>query len=87
MRQARKRSTPEFTLHKRTPEQTARLALVLQPPPVVRRYPGKSWAGALVSNLDDAFGLGQIGRGMAWETVPDGDDDASYPVRAWEEIE
>ena len=69
----------------RTPEQSARLARILQPLPVVRYYPGKSWAGALISNLDDAFGIGRLGRGSFAGVVTEGDYDASHPARVWED--
>lgn len=34
--------------------------LATDPLPTVRRIPGKSWAGALVSNLDEAFGITRL---------------------------
>lgn len=43
---------------------TSRRELAITPLPVVRKHPGKSWAGAHISNLDDAFGIGRLGRGM-----------------------
>ncbi len=58
--------------------------LATAPFSVVRYIPGKSWAGALISNLDDAFGIGRLGRGHGTGAYAS-DYDSNHPVRRWEE--
>ena len=75
-----------MTAYKLTAEQRAtqqrNAALARAPFGATYRIPGKSWAGALISNLDDAFGLGRLSRGRG--TGAGDDDQGYYLMKAWE---
>ena len=73
-----------MTTYKLTAEQRAtqqrNAALARAPFGATYRIPGKSWAGALISNLDDAFGLGRRDAGAFARD----DDQGYYLMKAWE---
>ena len=51
--------------------------LARAPLPVTRRIPGKTWAGALITN--DDFGLGRYGRGSMPAFTGEPDDTVYFP--------
>lgn len=77
-----------MTAYKLTAEQRAtqqrNAALARAPFGTTHRTPGKSWAGALISNLDDAFGLGRLSRGRDAGAFAGDDDQGYYLMKAWE---